>query len=120
MATGIFKGPKGALMFMGATLLSVAMLVGTEEDEGALVVAADGLGRDSDPYDAPEFGPPVSRSLPAQPVPEPFDDSPSYDDDSMLIDDAAGFDPTPESQQPFDSGGPSGDVVVVETYEQIQ
>ena len=131
MATGIFKGPKGALIFMGVTMLSVALLVGTEDDEGALVAAADELGRDSSGYEPEDAGRRLQSPAPRSPAPArrfaaPTPDSTIFASDEELLDDASGFDPNPEplpQLQPepqFDSSPMSGEGVVVETYEQIE
>lgn len=122
MATGIFKGPKGALIFMGMTLGSVILLVGTEEDEGALIMAADELGRenaDSDGRDASRLQPPP----PPRPVrrPEPIeDDSAFFAAEEELLDDTSGFDPSPDPIVPFDNSAADSGATIVESYAEIE
>ncbi|XUU61689.1 hypothetical protein ACRAQ6_05305 [Erythrobacter sp. HA6-11] len=137
MAAGIFKGPKGALIFMGATMASVVLLVGTEEDGGALVAATDGISGntsgDQIPAPARDVGRlPQPAARPArQPSESVFGDNTFFTNEEELIDDTNGFDPTPDNPQPFDtqpsdaqvfeqqtfdSQPPSGDVTVVESY----
>ena len=122
----MFKGPKGALIFAGSIMFSVAILVGSEDDEGALVTAADEIGRDRDAFDRMiENGNQPARSArtvrrPQRQPQQTIDDSASFDDELDLIDDTAGFDPTPDIEPPFDTSGNSNEVVIVESYGQIQ
>ncbi len=118
MASGIFKGPRGALIFVGVTLGSVALLVGTEDDGGALVVATDELGSDEPSLSDRNAGR-LSSPPPARPSRRPStatSDDTLFASDEELIDDASGVDPTPEYVAPFDSTQPAQDVTVVETY----
>lgn len=126
MAGGIFKSSKSALVFMGMTLGSVALLVGTEEDSGALVIAADEISRDTSGFrDTPAdrfASPPSSRPAPrralrrdAAPQEETF-----FASDEDLIDDTVGFDPTPEPIVPFDDTVGYNQATVVESYGQIE
>ena len=135
MATGIFKGPKGALIFVGVTMASVALLVGTEEDSGALVAAADELSRNSSAdnipaRDASRLPQPAPRPARRRPPASTQDDSALFASDEELIDDASGFDPSPDLPQPFDTGpsdaqafdtrAASGDVTVIESYGPVE
>ncbi|WP_394730532.1 hypothetical protein [Altererythrobacter sp. GH1-8] len=122
MATGIFKGPKGALMFMGMTLGSVVLLVGTEEDEGALVMAADELGRET-----ADSGSRDASRLPVPPPPRPIrrpesteDDSAFFAEEEELLDDTSGFDPSPEPIVPFDNPAADSGATIVESYGEIE
>lgn len=121
MASGMFKGPKGALIFMGMTLLSVIILVGTEDDEGALVTAADELSQDREQFEAATSNqaPETNRELPpARSVPGPTIEMDEFVAEDEFIDDTTGFDPSPIIEAPFDNGQPSSDVVIVDNYGQ--
>ncbi len=119
MSKGLFQNPKKALLFAGATLLSVAMLVGSEDDEGALVQAAATLkepgGRAGGEL-PPDFGASPNR-LDALAPDEPADVSMA--DDEALIDDTAGFDPTPPDEQPDESDPAAGDTYIVVDNSQL-
>jgi hypothetical protein len=109
MSKGLFQSPKKALLFVGMTLFSVAMLVGTEDEEGALVQAAASVESSTNPsYPGDEFRAdtlpePRSRNLIQESEPV------TWADDDELIDDTSGFDPTPEEFDPSD-----GDMYVLE------
>ncbi|NVE95088.1 hypothetical protein HUO12_09280 [Altererythrobacter sp. JGD-16] len=124
---------------MGATMASVVLLVGTEEDGGALVAATDEISRNTsgDQIPARDVGRlPQPAARPARQPSEPvFGDNTFFTDEEELIDDTTGFDPTPDDPQPFDtqpsdaqvfeqqtfdSQPPSGDVTVVESYGQTE
>lgn len=120
MATGIFKGPKGALIFMGGTMLCVMMLVGTEDTGGALVMATEEINRDPPMRDAGQLPPPTpTRPVINRPRQQVFDDT-VFANDEELIDDTSGFDPTPDDPTAFDSGPSPSDVTVVESYGYIE
>ncbi len=101
MAKGIFSSSKGALIFAGSTLLGVALLIGSDDREGALVVAAEEIGRQtgaSSPEDRFAAQPDTASAQVSQPrrqavvqEPEAFEFTP----DEELIDDTQGFDPVP-------------------------
>ena len=106
MSKGLFQSPKKALLFVGATMLSVVVLIGPEGEEGALVQAADRL----DQVNSSEFEPrPVTpRPIQSQSAPQLGGDTDWLSDDD-LIDDTAGFDPTPIEADPAD-----GDVYIIQ------
>ncbi|MEP5936962.1 MAG: hypothetical protein ABJ239_01415 [Erythrobacter sp.] len=99
MAKSMFQSYKGSLIFAGSTLLGVALLVGSEDREGALVVAASELERQSElveqqnAFSAPE-GSSTDRSERRSRQMQPLDSS-AFTPDEELIDDTQGFDPTP-------------------------
>lgn len=113
MSKGLFQNPRKALLFVGATLFSVAMLIGSEDDKGALVQAAATLEQQDRRVDGqlpPDFG--LERPTPAQfDYDEPADVS--LAEDAALVDDTAGFDPTPPDEQPEDHDPAKGDTYVV-------
>lgn len=112
MAKGLFASPKKAMLFVGMTMFSVLMLVGTEDDEGALIQAASGI---QDPEAGLEVPPPrdLAGAIPERrSTPDVFSDS-GFASDEELIDDAAGFDPTPEPTDPISLDPSEGDVYVL-------
>ena len=113
MSKGLFQNPKKALLFAGATLFSVAMLIGSEDDEGALVQAAASLEQ-GDARLPGELPPDLGAD---RPTPEQFDyDEPadvSMAEDAALIDDTAGIDPTPPDEQPEEHDPAKGDTYIV-------
>ena len=107
MSKGLFQSPKKALLFVGATMLSVVVLIGPEGEEGALVQAADRL----DQVNSSEFAPqPVTpRPIQSQSAPQFQEDELDWLSDDDLIDDTAGFDPTPIETDPAE-----GDVYIIQ------
>jgi len=103
MAKSMFQSPKGALIFVGTTMLGAALLVGSEDQEGALVVAASELERQrqitemQNDFGGPGGGNPsaaqAGQNVQRSPVQEPL--SFEFSSDTELIDDTRGFDPTP-------------------------
>lgn len=100
MAKGLFESPKKALLFVGMTVLSVVMLVGTEDEQGALVKAASTIDSPEVDYSdgVERFGPPPSQQAQA----ETDIDMSSFGSDEDLIDTAEGFDPTPDEIEPYE------------------
>lgn len=96
-------------MMVGATLFGVVILVGSEDQEGALVHAAASV--ESNAAQAP-----ARQGFNASPQPirrvqqanEVFEAN-GWAEDTDLIDDTSGFDPTPESFDPAD-----GDIYLLE------
>jgi len=114
MAKGLFESPKKALLFVGMTLFSVAMLVGSEDDQGALVQAASSLSEpEPGTFDAPpqgQFGSRIDNDR------DPYRDDAGDADffaDEELIDSAAGLDPTPLSTDPDMSDPADGDTYII-------
>jgi len=103
MAKNMFQSPKGALIFVGSTLLGAALLVGSEDQEGALVVATSELERQRQITEMQnDFGGPgasnpsasqTREAVQRQSAQEPL--SFEFSSDEELIDDTRGFDPTP-------------------------
>ena len=93
-------GSHHRLMAIGLVVLvlaGVAALVGTDENEGALVSATDRLATQTD-GDAREAAPVAQPSAARAPQPSPQPAAePEFLDDEALIDDAAGFDPSPDA-----------------------
>lgn len=108
MAKGLFASPKKALLFVGMTLFGVVMLVGTEEDEGALVQATSGMDEPE-----PEFAPRRDLERVDERRRETRKEAGSmagFAAPEDLIDTTEGFDPTPRETGPvqprtdFDAG----------------
>lgn len=106
----MFRSRWGALLFVAMSATGAASLVGGEDEEGVLMTAAEDLERQrvamertvaeaaTDPSAMPAEGPELE-----------------FTDDEELIDDAAGFDPTPvdEGTVPADELVPHDEVVIV-------
>lgn len=95
----MFQSYKGSLLFAGSTLLGVALLVGSEDREGALVVAASELERQSELVEQQNAfsnseKPSANRSERRSAQMQPSEMS-GFTPDEELIDDTQGFDPTP-------------------------
>ncbi|TRD11536.1 hypothetical protein FGU71_06470 [Erythrobacter insulae] len=116
----LFQNPKAALAYVGITLVSVALFVGTEDDPGTLHKTVETFGDGETAQDraagrkfgdlGPEqdtIGTPAKRSKPASPETE--DVIMRFATDDELIDDAQGFDPTPEVFGGFDASGEKKD-----------
>lgn len=93
-------------------MFSVAMLVGSEDNQGALVKVAADAQRDNL----------AASAIPSEATQDErpnFEDSArnieyDFSDDGELIDDAGGFDPIPESEQPFDTEASLNDDIASE------
>jgi hypothetical protein len=95
----MFRKPWLALLFVGMTLMSVAALVGTEQDKGTLASAAESA---SGPHsDVAPTAP--SHFVAAPAAEEPAPDTTAFADDEELIDGAEGTDPTPPDDQSADT-----------------
>ena len=105
----MFKSSKGALLFVAVTMLGVLTLVGTEDNEGALLKAAADIEKQRNMMNADQSGQHVDLA------PEGFASSRQgtleFTADDDLIDDATGFDPTPEYEAPLVSAEPQVDLV---------
>ncbi len=103
----LFKNPKAALAYVGLTLVSVVLFVGTEDDPGSLqrTVGAFDDGQSGSRDAERRFG----DSVLADPTGEGSSSAPTRDDDVIiefasdedLIDQAQGYDPTPHVEQPL-------------------
>ncbi|GMN02236.1 hypothetical protein [Erythrobacter sp. MTPC3] len=99
MFATLFKNPKAALAYVGITLGSVVLFVGTEDDPGSLQQTVDTLGGEESGADqAAERGFGASQRRDriggisdTQDSDEPVEFVP----DEELIDDLSGFDPAP-------------------------
>lgn len=116
MAKSMFQSYKGSLFFAGSTLLGVALLVGSEDKEGALVLATSEMERQSALMEQQEeFASSSSASAnrsngqgsTSQSVTQPSETF-EFTPDDQLIDDTQGFDPTP-SDNGFASYEPAWD-----------
>lgn len=117
MSKGLFQSPKKALLFVGMTMFSVAMLVGPEGDEGALIQAAESLDSSQKEFDIPPIT--ERETTPARQQRRIAQEEQAWTPDEELIDTAEGFDPTPEIEKPYepetDLGASDMQVVRVET-----
>lgn len=100
MAKGLFQSPKKALLFVGVTMFGVAILVGPEGDEGALIQAAEGLDASAREFEVdPDAQAPSRR--PDRQRDRQFEEI-AFTPDEELVDTAEGFDPTPELDEPYE------------------
>lgn len=105
----MFRNAKGALLFAAMTMLGVAMLIGSEDNEGALIRAAEDLERQKVQAEDVDSGagelPPAQGFAPADEAQLEF----SSDED--LIDPAQGLDPAPDIEQPLIPAEPHAELV---------
>lgn len=116
MSKSLFQSPKKALLFAALTVVSVVMLVGTEEEEGALIEAAATLkdGSRGAAGDQPDrFGQPAPARRTSRGEPDDFAES-GFTSDDELIDDTSGFDPTPFDTESVDMDPAEGDMYIIE------
>nr|WP_298899403.1 hypothetical protein [uncultured Altererythrobacter sp.] len=100
MSKSIFQSPKKALMMVGATMFGAVILVGSEDREGALVHAAASVENNAAKAPArQEFNPNPQPIRQVQQSDEVIEVD-GWAEDTDLIDDTSGFDPTPESFDP--------------------
>lgn len=102
----MFRNRWGAMLFVAFVLAGVTRLIGTEQTDGAIDVAAGQIVQQKAQVDA--------LSLDSPPAPEPIEIEPTGDDE--LIDPATGEDPTPIE---MDAGLPDGIVVESEVPEDL-
>ena len=105
----MFKSSKGALLFLVVTMLGVLTLVGTEDNEGALLKAAADIEKQRNLMNADqsaEFGDLAPEGFAAS-----RQGALEFTSDEDLIDDASGFDPTPEIEPPLVSAEPQVNLV---------
>ncbi|WP_155806070.1 hypothetical protein [Erythrobacter litoralis] len=97
----MFRSRGGALAFTGITLISVATLVGTEEEDGALADSIAQIEQQGAQFrdqagdleqSAPVETAPSPEQVPQQPVATEF-----VPDDELIVD-PTGFDPTPDPE----------------------
>lgn len=110
----LFQNPKAALAYVGITLVGVAMFVGTEDSPGSLHQTVETFGGNDgmtsqDREAQRKFGDPmpdqtIGKSAKSnKPKREREEDLPVvFATDEELMDDASGFDPTPEFFGGFD------------------
>lgn len=105
----MFKSSKGALLFVVVTLLGAAALIGTEDNEGALLKAAANIEKQREAMKTDRR---ITQSSSA-PIGFASTNSGEYEfaSDDELIDNATGFDPTPELEAPLVSAEPQVDLV---------
>ncbi|TNE58734.1 MAG: hypothetical protein EP341_02900 [Sphingomonadales bacterium] len=113
MAKGLLQSPKRALIFMAGTMVSVAVLIGPEGDEGALVQATSSIQESNRDQYAP---PPRDRAARPEAVREEAPDL-DFASDEDLVDSAEGFDPTPEFVEPELEDPADGDVYIIDNDE---
>lgn len=103
----LFKNPKAALAYVGVTMFSVWLFVGTEDDPGSLqqTVETFNNAQSVDREEGRRFGEGFSQS------PEESELDPAWSpesevtvhfaSDEELIDTASGFDPNPPTEPPL-------------------
>lgn len=105
----MFRNAKGALLFAAMTMLGVALLIGSEDSEGALIRAAEELERQKAQAEDADSG---DRDLsPAQGF-APADEAQfEFSSDEDLIDSAQGLDTAPDIAPPLIPAEPQAELV---------
>nr|WP_298925007.1 hypothetical protein [uncultured Erythrobacter sp.] len=113
----LFQNPKAALAYAGITLIGAAMFIGTEDDPGKLHQTVENYGdgaSSSDRAAQRKFGDPMPDQTIGRQTkrskPKAEDNPPAtFATDDELLDDAQGFDPTPEVSRGTDPSSDGGD-----------
>ena len=111
----MFRNAKGALFFAAVTMLGVVGLIGSEDNEGALLKAASEIERQralADGAGQENQDPPPTQGFAQEDQTELV-----FSTDEELIDTAQGLDPTPEIEAPLVSAEP--EVELVESSAEI-
>ena len=112
MLSQIFRSRWGALIIVMICAAGAAALIGTGENSGMLLDAADRLASQQS-----ELGQPAAAVTDPISVPDTHDPSSltEFTPDDELVDDTSGIDPTPPEEQPFqpDVVAQSDDMVIV-------
>src|SRR3546814_6886709 len=87
----MFRNAKGALLFAAMTMLGVAMLIGSEDSEGALIRAAEELERQK--AQAEDAAPGDGDLPPAEGFASADEVQLDFSSDAELVDSAQGLDP---------------------------
>lgn len=99
MFANLFRNPKAALAYVGITLGSVVLFIGTEDEPGSLQQTVDTLGGEEIAADeTAERGFGASRrsdTIGAGSGARESDEPVEFVPDEELIDDLSGFDPAP-------------------------
>lgn len=111
----MFKNSKAALLFVGMTLLSVIILVGWEDNEGALLKAASDIEKQRSMMNAELDGPNAETGVAGFAPRDPR--LQTFTPDEELIDQASGYDPTPKSDTRAAPSEPR--ITVVESSAEI-
>lgn len=108
MRNQVSNSSKGALLFVAVTLVGVAVLIGTEENEGALLQAAADIERQGKVINSDKkSGQTAARQQPKRETNAGHDvGTLEFAAEDDLVDDATGFDPTPEIEAPLVSTEP--------------
>lgn len=106
----MFQNRWGALFFVGLTMVGAAALVGTEEESGTLIEAAEQIEQQRAEFDdqAQAFSAPVEPAPVTAPLPEE-PEMVEFTSQEDLVIDPSGFDPTPVMQDPA-----AGEVILVQ------
>lgn len=105
----MFRNAKGALFFAAVTVLGAAMLIGSEDNEGALIRAAEDLERQKAQAEDARAD---SGSLPPAQGFAPADEAQlEFSSDEELVDSAQGLDPSPDIEPPFIPAEPQAELV---------
>lgn len=105
----MFRNAKGALLFAVVTILGAATLIGSEDNEGALIRAAEDLERQKAQAEDADSG--DGDSPPAEGF-APVDEAQlEFSSDEDLIDSAQGFDPAPDIEPPLIPAEPQIELV---------
>lgn len=105
----MFRNAKGALFFAVATMLGAAMLIGSEDNEGALIRTAEELERQK--AQAEDVGSGGRDLPPAQGFATADEAQLEFSSDEDLVDQAQGFDPSPDIEPPLIPAEPQVELV---------
>lgn len=105
----MFRNAKGALLFAAMTMLGVAMLIGSEDSEGALIRAAEELERQK--AQAEDAAPGDGDLPPAEGFASADEVQLEFSSDEDLVDSAQGLDPAPDIEPPFIPAEPQVELV---------
>lgn len=106
MRTILFDNPKNALIFGGAILLGAVVLIGEEDDEGALVAAASSGDYDSTAqFSRADAG---YRERVYSGSKEESDTGSGWASEGDLVDDASGDDASPTDSTPAAGNADAG------------
>jgi hypothetical protein len=112
----MFQSKAGALLFVIVTLIGVAALVGTEEEDGALISAAERIERQGAELNDARTDP-ASDSGPETIVVVEEEEEPSFASDDELILDPTGLEPV--GMEPNPVANVAEEVVLVESSAEI-
>ena len=100
MYTFLFRNKLGALGFVVLMMISAATLVGTEEHDGVIVKTTQEIAKQRSDFAEKVDAMSSPKKVAQAPAAETASVEIEFTPDEELVDDAQGFDPTPEPPQP--------------------